>query len=658
MKWTVSGSFKEMAIFRTIMGFSCIVFAILSLPAAGAIGAVHGAPRLELVSRESGVTRLQVLEVSGTNVNLQWSVDLQNWFTSGSATVQAGQAALAHTNNEPFSTIFYRAADAPPVREINIGPAVDAARITGGLITPEDGGELEVLDGNGVTFTFRVPANAVSEPVLVRMTPVSSFSNLPLENRHRAAVVFEPSGLGFRSPAELTIRFPGEVPSLEFVAYGFETSGDAFPLRPWNPGTNEVRIPVLHFSGAGVAAQSFTPAGEAALNLELAIGSTREAVQAIDNFEALKTRVRTRELNEGKITRERFDQLAQASLWTRNLQYYNVALKPLLAAAQRDCEIGEYVLNELDKLETMAATPEFPYGQNDYYKDIASLGPQVRCHCVRQYLEECERNAASTAADKVMRLLANVSRMTRTSGAQGCNLGTDAQILDRLARAACFKPWEGTVHYSKVIVNEWRMDSGGGGSSLAQVHSAHEEVGYYGRVVGLIERDGGSNWASWILKVSGRLSGNYSENDVIRSVTPEWTVTDLSFEKGSREFATAEGDLYLRFDNGAFTSATASAGLSGVDYVVPLQTSSERQVECRKPQCPAPSPMQVRNSGSREASFAKILDHRNALVKHTFTNGALTIEFTETISEPNPVLNGEHRTVERVTIQLRRNSAE
>ncbi|MSU61417.1 MAG: hypothetical protein EXS31_03315 [Pedosphaera sp.] len=421
--------------------------------------------KLQLASQDGSVTRFSVSGANVPNVNLQGSFDLENWFLLQSATPVQGQASFAHTNAEPIDVWFYRAVAEPAPVPVNVGPQPDASQSAGAVITPEQGGQLEITDTRGVFYQFTVRSNLVREPVVVRMTVITNFTAMPLENRFRAAVVFEPDGFEFRGPAELKIRFPEPMPELEMVGYAFNGAGGEFHLKPWETATNEVTLTVSHFSGAGVNAESFPPAGNPNLNYQNARTTSRDAIRDADQWAGDRYRqLHERHIN-GRLTDQGFLEKLQETKYIRRRIVFTDGIRPLLAAAARNCDIGRLVLSRMDQLEGESGEP---YGQSLEFREVGKLAPLVRCNCAHEYIERCEKDPSSSGTSANLGLtdtLLDIELMTGRTDAQGCDLGSDNQMFERLAKAPCHKAWEGTVRFERTEIEEWvagQADSSGG----------------------------------------------------------------------------------------------------------------------------------------------------------------------------------------------------
>ena len=608
---------------------------------------------LHVIDRDASATHIRVMNADAANINLQGSFDLENWFHIESAAPILGVASFEHTNDEPIDAWFYRAVSAPAPIALNVGPKLDTNQFTGGLILPEAGGQLQLTDANGVFYQLTVRSNLVAEPTAIRMTVITNFTGMPLTNRFRAAVAFEPDGLEFRGQAELKIRFPAPIPALEMMGYGFAGDGADFHLRPWESTTNEVTIPVTHFSGIGVAAEPFTPSGSDRYGQGLKY--TRDAIREADDWAGDQYRDILSNRSEEKITAEESARQKSLVKRQRDLRIYLHAIKPLLAAAERDCDIGQVLLRRLDQLDANTS------GESLFYNEIVRIGPAIRCLCARKYLELCERDAISgiIATDELNKVLDLVALKTGRIDDPNCDLGSDFDILRRLARAKCHKPWEGTVRYTKTFSSLLVL---GDGSFFHTVTNSHN-ISYVGHITELLAQEGDvlddGAWQSWTMKLAGKFAANREETETTTTIDPNWTVVDSSVSKGVADMP-AEGELIIRFDNGIFNFASAAAGLGTNRYSMPLRKTTQRTVECRQgPNCPQAILAETTNDGTESLSFAESPSTTSGGTTVEWQpNGSLKIVLKRTRREEQPPgFTGHEETTETITIQIWRGAA-
>lgn len=616
------------------------------------------APRLTVEEVRPDALRLAASGFTATNVNLQGSFDLETWFTIASDIPADGRATFVLTNREPVSLQFFRAVFGPPPPDYQVGPQLDPSRAMAGVITPEAGGELALTDTDGVIYQLVVSSNRVWEPVAIRMTVITNFAALPFTNRFRAAVAFEPEGLEFRGTVELRIRFPQPIPELEMVGYGFNAVGGEFGLKPWEVQGQKVVLALAHFSGAGVVAEPFPAAGNWARRYEQSLQSLRDAERNADQVAAEALRDAARAHQEGRTTREEFEREVKGVFALRDRLIFKLGIQPLLEAAQSDCEIGRLVLRRLDQLQSRRT----PYWDGSpYAREILRLYPGLRCRCAHEYLDRCERDphASGIALSRALTgLLQDLQIIIGFTGEQACDLGTDAEILARMQRAACHRAWEGVVRYQREDTEIWTWDVPGAQTVNARtVTDKRRTMTYSGRVTEVLEEDGNPdpefNWQSWKLRLEGKLNASLNSSAVHTIEEATWRTRDTEELHGYFN-QTAPGILNLRFEQGRPETAIASAGLEDVRYEMPVQRTSEYAVDCWDPNpalCPKSRPQETKPYGTDGLNFAfgSLRDAREV----RWSNGELKIVFEKTTRHQLPDgFDGYIERHEKMTLQL------
>lgn len=130
----------------------------------------------------------------------------------------------------------------------------DSERTAAATIGPE-GGSLSTTDAAGIEYTLTLPDGAMPTTTLVSMTPISEANGLPFAGPIAGGVMFEPEGLVLESVATLQVT---GLPETDVQAFGFH--GDGIDLYRWMTLPEEgVVIPVVHFSGTGVATDTSGP---------------------------------------------------------------------------------------------------------------------------------------------------------------------------------------------------------------------------------------------------------------------------------------------------------------------------------------------------------------------------------------------------------------
>jgi len=102
---------------------------------------------------------------------------------------------------------------------------------------------------DGIKYKLEVPAGALVKKTAITMTPVAKLKNLPLTGSAPAAVQLRPSGLEFKTPAQLVItgmKKPGRQ-----VGFTMTDRGRGLELVPAEKDGRRVTVAVEHFSTPG-----------------------------------------------------------------------------------------------------------------------------------------------------------------------------------------------------------------------------------------------------------------------------------------------------------------------------------------------------------------------------------------------------------------------
>jgi hypothetical protein len=622
--------------------------------------------QLTLERQDGGQLRLQAAGLTSTNVNLETSFDLTEWFFVQAAGVTNGRAGFIVNRDEPLSAQFFRAVETPPPFTGRVGPQPDLSRSVAALLTPEAGGVLSLAGPGGVVYELTVGPQQVWEPVVITLTAITNFTDLPLTNSFRAAVQLEPEGLEFRSEAQLRIRFPQVVPQLEMVGYGFAADGGGFHLQPWEVRSNEVVLLVRHFSGVGVAAEPFPPSGNFAQRFDRAWSSTRDARDVADQWVGEAHRDASRKLQEGRMTLEEFRNWLDVLYETRDRMEYRLGVQPLLDTAMRDCAVGQVVLRRLDQL---LSRREYrtggPYLSGPLAVDLVRLYSPLRCNCAHYYLELCERDPNASGVQITRELTGLLQDMEIIYGLTGdptCDLGDNAAILERLRQGPCHKTWEGNVVYTRTETERWTIGSGG---PFETRKNRQQSYTFRGRVTEVLEHDGDSdpeipefNWESWRLRLLGQMTASLDDDAVEIYTDQDWRTTSID-ERQGRFNQEVKGDLVIRFEQGQPETVVASVGLEDVRYSMQRVRTTEKMVECwgSPPPCcpcPVPEPRTSQQDGTDQLYFSFGSIPRD-VKEMSWQNGELKIVFerVEQVGPPPPGFeNWLNERVERMTVSL------
>jgi hypothetical protein len=142
-----------------------------------------------------------------------------------------------------------------PGKGLDVKVQLDKKQTATGKVSP-GGGSVSLTATDGSKFTLDVPANAVEADTTITMTAVKSLDGAPLANNTPTAVQFEPSGLFFKEMATLSIVPAKEIPTKEQIIFGYEGDGQDYHLAVIDPRSKEIKIKLMHFSGAGVGSGS------------------------------------------------------------------------------------------------------------------------------------------------------------------------------------------------------------------------------------------------------------------------------------------------------------------------------------------------------------------------------------------------------------------
>jgi hypothetical protein len=162
-----------------------------------------------------------------------------------------------------------------PGKGLDVKVQLDKKQTATGKVS-QGGGSVSLTAADGSKFTLEVPANAVEADTTITMTAVKSLDGAPLANNTPTAVQLEPSGLFFKEMATLTIVPVKEIPTKQQIIFGYEGEGQDYHLAVIDPKSKEIKIQLMHFSGAGIGSGSDS-AWAATLQLQADSAYTRLA---------------------------------------------------------------------------------------------------------------------------------------------------------------------------------------------------------------------------------------------------------------------------------------------------------------------------------------------------------------------------------------------
>lgn len=563
------------------------------------------APLLEVAEVTPTQARLRARTTAEGNVNLEGSFDLRQWFAIESKPPAGGVAEFVHPRPNSAAALFYRAVQAVAPR--SVGPKLDRNAAAAVLLTPEEGGRMEIALPEGVRYEFQASSNLVEDLTPVRMTVITNFTDFPEHGGFRAAVSLEPDGLDFRGEATLRITFPEALPKADMLAYSFARSGAGFHLIESDPEDRSITLALGHFSGAGVA--SFPNAAPS--RFDTAWDGAKEAIRAAEDRAARRQREINRDRFKNEtITEEEANRREKESRLQKYEEIYQNAVQPYEAMAGTDCAIGQaVVLGELERLDRLwARETGLPGEQNPYRQRQAQLAAQVRCACAKALLDRCENdpNASGSALLSAMEsLLLDARVATGRTDAQGCDLGSDEQILDRLYAGPCFGKWEGTIVLTRVKTRQGTGTLPAAG--LTQTWDDETREVYSGSLAGIKSEEsftvGGKHKTVWQFNTKGPVHFGHRVNQTIVFDSPSSDIVSTERVTASvSDSSAAVGDIHLTLTDGQFDGLGAGGGNSAIGYRLPYTSYSATTYRCKvpfPPNNPCPSPV----SNSTRSSF-------------------------------------------------------
>jgi hypothetical protein len=261
------------------------------------------------------------------------------------------------------------------------------------------GGTLSATAANGTQFILEVPPNAFLTKTTVKMTPLSRVDGLPLKRGLIGGVQLEPEGVRLFVPATLRIRPSGGVPK-GGIAFSYAGKGDEFALDLSKPGSGEVLLQLLHFSGfgfGGAAAgdvttqQGFTPADPIAAIRQQAQAIIERGRQQLDeNGDPLKD-------ESGKeIPAELTPEQVYEALVQLVIDAFNDVINPLLQSVLPDCNpdkilfAAEVAINSMRGVQFLGLADDKRVAI--YTEGTTALIIQILQQCLEKVHRDCVIN--------------------------------------------------------------------------------------------------------------------------------------------------------------------------------------------------------------------------------------------------------------------------
>lgn len=270
---------------------------------------------------------------------------------------------------------------------INVTVALNKSQSVEAVI-PAKGGSLSAKGKDGTTYKLDIPNDALLVETSIRMTPVESLTGLPFGSGETLAVQLEPEGLFFYNFVTLTITpamLAGVTPAQKIpidqqIMFGYQGSGQDVILAPPVVDSSEIKIQLLHFSGAGVT-KGYLADIEPVRNR---IGGDAERRLHSMIAERLGRERQAQLLGSGDESSSAF------SILKENIkQYQEEVLKPRLAAAGESCAAGQLALQTLLGFERQI---QLLGGESSGMDEIVKLMDTVGIVCVKEEYELCKND--------------------------------------------------------------------------------------------------------------------------------------------------------------------------------------------------------------------------------------------------------------------------
>jgi len=226
-------------------------------PTATALRVTPQAPSLRL--GESATLELEFVDKSGRPAAAPGTV---TWSSSAPDIVgvdDAGDIAALATGTATIEARAGALTGATVVTVLSPAPVTGSSTPVSATIDTA-GGTITATSADGTRYALHVPPHALREPTQITITPIAAIEHFPTAAGPSAAVLFQPDGLTFAIPAELTI-----VATAPFArgSAAFSQSSDGFALAPAHLSGDTAVLLIGHFSSSGTT--EATPGEVAAL---------------------------------------------------------------------------------------------------------------------------------------------------------------------------------------------------------------------------------------------------------------------------------------------------------------------------------------------------------------------------------------------------------
>jgi len=271
-----------------------------------------------------------------------------------------------------------------PGTPLNVIVQLDKKQTASKMI-PRSGGSVSLNASDGSNFTLDIPADALEADTMITMTAVKSLDGAPLANNTPTAVQLEPSGLFFKEMATLSIVPAKEIPTKEQIIFGYEGDGQNYHLAVIDPRSKEIKIKLMHFSGAGVGSGSDS-AWAATLQLQADSANARISQELGKLFqpERLKMILGGEDSLSDNELGEKMESLLD--------QFEDQVVLKEIAAAELDCKHAQKALEDLLFLGSLSKLSGAPLPD----------GFEEKVRRLREIAEKCKATTGGGASYQIV----------------------------------------------------------------------------------------------------------------------------------------------------------------------------------------------------------------------------------------------------------------
>ncbi len=222
--------------------------------------AADAPPSLKLqTAGASALFQVQLTGTQGATYVIETSTNLASWQELWTTELTNGSALLPYDGSKIKKALFFRAYESNGPASDNLQFRLSAAASIQSLVTPQDGGEAEILTPDLRHIRLTIPAGCVPRAQLFRMTLITNVVGLPFSQGTFGAVQLEPESLALYGAAALEIDFPDGADARQVISFGAANDGSGFGLTLDRFLTNRVLISITQFGSYGAC---LAPASE------------------------------------------------------------------------------------------------------------------------------------------------------------------------------------------------------------------------------------------------------------------------------------------------------------------------------------------------------------------------------------------------------------